>query len=89
MCTVYALAPEEQYTAAEETLEVWCSTAECLGWHGLKVGVMICRCVWTCPGRVLWCLWVACLSPANVQMEIAVDKLSWNNVHTFLASLIF
>ncbi len=37
MRTVYALAPEKQHAVAEETLEVWCSMAECLGWDGLKV----------------------------------------------------
>ncbi|GIL88625.1 hypothetical protein Vretimale_17232 [Volvox reticuliferus] len=36
MRTVYVLAPEKQRSVAEETLEVWCSMAESLGWDGLK-----------------------------------------------------
>lgn len=36
MRTVYALQPEKQIAVAEETLEVWCSMAEYLGWYGLK-----------------------------------------------------
>lgn len=37
MRTVYVLAPDKQRSVAEETLEVWCSMAESLGWDGLKV----------------------------------------------------
>jgi hypothetical protein len=36
MRTVYALPPEKQQAVAEETLHVWCTMAEYLGWHGLK-----------------------------------------------------
>ena len=36
MRTVYVLRREKQVSVAEETLEVWCTMAECLGWHGLK-----------------------------------------------------
>ena len=39
MRTVYALAAPKQVAVAEETLGVWCSMAEYLGWHGLKVRV--------------------------------------------------
>lgn len=36
MRTVYVLAPEKQRAVAEETMQVWCSMAEYLGWDGLK-----------------------------------------------------
>ncbi|GLC43641.1 hypothetical protein PLESTM_001498700 [Pleodorina starrii] len=36
MRTVYVLPPDKQRSVAEETLEVWCSMAESLGWDGLK-----------------------------------------------------
>jgi hypothetical protein len=36
MRTVYALPPEKAQAVAEETLHVWCTMAEYLGWHGLK-----------------------------------------------------
>lgn len=41
MRTVYALAPNKQLAVAEETLEVWCSMAEYLGWDGLKVKLLV------------------------------------------------
>ncbi len=37
MRTVYVLPPDKQRSVAEETLEVWCSMAESLGWESLKV----------------------------------------------------
>ncbi|KXZ48441.1 hypothetical protein GPECTOR_28g851 [Gonium pectorale] len=36
MRTVYVLAPDKAASVADETLEVWCSMAESLGWDGLK-----------------------------------------------------
>jgi guanosine-3',5'-bis(diphosphate) 3'-pyrophosphohydrolase len=37
MRTVFVLKPEKQVAVAEETLEVWCTMAECLGWDAMKV----------------------------------------------------
>mmetsp|Transcript_2426 Transcript_2426/g.6180 ORF Transcript_2426/g.6180 Transcript_2426/m.6180 type:complete len:1385 (-) Transcript_2426:794-4948(-) len=36
MRTVFVLKPDKQRAVAEETLEVWCTMAECLGWDALK-----------------------------------------------------
>lgn len=41
MRTVYALSPDKQRAVAEETQAVWCSMAASLGWHRLKVSVML------------------------------------------------
>ena len=42
MRTVFVLKPEKQVAMAEETLEVWCTMAECLGWDAMKVrGVVV------------------------------------------------
>eukprot|EP00798_Chlamydomonas_sp_ICE-L_P015721 gene15721-21841_t len=36
MRTVYVLKPEKQAAVAGETVDVWCTMAECLGWDALK-----------------------------------------------------
>lgn len=36
---VYVLAPDKQRSVGEETRDVWCGMAECLGWDVLKVRV--------------------------------------------------
>ncbi|KAJ9514706.1 hypothetical protein QJQ45_028414, partial [Haematococcus lacustris] len=36
MRTVHVLKPDKQRAVAEETLEVWCTMAECLGWDAMK-----------------------------------------------------
>ncbi|MEW5311127.1 MAG: hypothetical protein WDW38_002867 [Sanguina aurantia] len=33
---VYVLAPDKQHSVGEETRDVWCGMAECLGWDALK-----------------------------------------------------
>ncbi|GAX73519.1 hypothetical protein CEUSTIGMA_g971.t1 [Chlamydomonas eustigma] len=36
MRSVHILRPEKQVSVAEETLEIWCTLAECLGWDAIK-----------------------------------------------------
>ena len=36
MRTLYSLPRDKQLAVAEETLQVWCSVAGCLGWHALR-----------------------------------------------------